>query len=146
MATSEMDYMNRGGGTGNVLPYVTDNGHFSTYTIDLAFNNDDATWWISEGSSPSLGGYIYADYGELVSLKKAIVRTGNYGNSDVTNTINIYGADENNQNKTLIATTTAKYSDGRKEIALTGSYRYYYFEAIGTSAAFGSFSHLSAYN
>lgn len=134
-----------GGSSGNVLPFVTDNGHYQSNTCNLAFDNDDTTWWISAGSNPDKGGYIYADYGELVSLKKVILRTGNFNNTDVTNTINIYGADVNNQNKTLIATTTAKYTDGRKEIALTGSYRYYYFEAIGTSSGFGSFSHLSAY-
>jgi len=133
------------GGGGNALPFVTDNGHYQTNTCNLALDNDDTTWWISAGSNPSYGGYIYADYGEVVSLKKVIVRTGNYNNSNVNNTINIYGADINNQNKTLIATTTAKYTDGRKEIQLTGSYRYYYFEAVGSSAGFGSFSHLSTY-
>ena len=141
MAIIKQDYGALGGGE-NIVVY--DDGHYEDYTLGNAFDNNDSTFWISKGDSPRYGGMVTIDFIEPRSLSKITLRTGSYGGTDVTMTINIYGGNNpSGQNKTLITTTTAKYSDGKKNISVSGSYRCYFIIPIGNSSAFGSFSHLS---
>lgn len=141
MSIIKQDYGEIGSGE-NIIAF--DNGHYENYILGNAFDNDDSTFWISSGDSPRFGGIVTIDFIEPRSLSKIILRTGSYNGTDVTMTINIYGGNNpSGQNKTLITTTTAKYSDGKKNISVSGSYRYYFIEITGNSTAFGSLSHLS---
>ena len=132
------------GGGGLAIPVIAENGHWQTYSLNNALDGNENTYWISSGSV-SYGGTVTMDFGELVSLSKIVLRAGYYGSNNDPKTINIYGADENNQNKTLITSTSIKYTDGRVDIPVNGNYRYYYIEVLGNSAAFGSLSYISAY-
>lgn len=134
-------YRSSSGGSGNGIKAmnISVSSTYQSNIMQYMFDDDSTTWWIANTET----GSVYVENLEVADVTTIIVRTGNFSNSNLNQTITIFGSNTStSQNLTQLATITTKYSDGDRNLTVS-KYKYYVVQIAGSNAAFGSLTKLA---